>query len=310
MAGRNIAAVTHDAGRLLRPSNRAYKSFVLKILSTLYIDDLGDHGDLTTKMLGLSAKRATARVIAKADVILSGMDEIGILLASGIAGKIMLKRMAANGDFVRKGQTLAEITGKASDLLSAERTILNVIGRMSGIAGYAAAMVKKAGDGVVVAPTRKTFWGMMDKRACHDGGAGTHRLNLSDAILVKDNHLTFFDSPAKAIVKISQARKEVRFTEIEAEDEQQIKEIMESCTVKRPKTSAPFYILIDNAKPSKARDMIDLIRSYPAGKRVRIELSGGINLKNISAYARCGADVISSGAMTHSAPWFDVSMDF
>lgn len=306
-------SLTHDSGNFLNTGNPVYRKFTEELLSMLYREDLGKNGDITSKMLGLRSKKVHAYIIARQDGIVSGLDEAEVILGvcrPYMDDPIKIVNMVANGIRVKRGRKLAVFGGNAADLLSVERTLLNVIGRMSGIATYAERMVKTAGKNVLVVPTRKTYWGMLDKRACFDGGAGTHRINLGDAILIKDNHLKVAGSIREILALASKNKVSGKFMEIEADDPEQIKEILKGYERMRRESKVPFYIMLDNMSPAEAKKTVNMVRKSGFYDKIFLEVSGGINLGNIKKYADTGVDVISSGSMTHSAPWFDVSMEF
>jgi len=302
---------THNVGWRLDFQNPSYKKFTEELLLMLFLEDLGSGGDITSAVSDLRNKNAVASVIARNEGIVSGLEEVDCLLKASrpnLSDPIRTVRRSANGSHVKKGREIAAYGGKATDLLSVERTLLNVIGRMSGIASLAKQMVKMAGNNVLVVPTRKTYWGLLDKRACFDGGAGTHRLNLSDAILIKDNHINAAGGINRALRLLSGNKVTPRFMEIEAESLGDVVEILKVYGSDRFKV--PFFIMLDNMSPSEVKETVTLLRRSRFSDEIFLEVSGGIDLSNIKKYAVTGVDVISSGSMTHSAPWFDVSMEF
>jgi len=315
MSRLGVVERTHNSGVTLNESNLVYRQFVCDLLELLYFEDLGKVGDITTQMLNYGRKKSRAVVFARQNGRLSGLEEIDIFLkyladyGEQFGEKVKIVERKADGEFAFKNDVIAVYEGFSFQLLSLERTILNVIGRMSGIASYADAMVKKCGNKVLVVPTRKTFWGLMDKKACFDGHGGTHRLTLSDAILVKDNHIKLSGGLDK-ILRLLLSKKKVKFVEIEAATISEVRQILRYKSAIIAQCKVPFFILLDNMPPFVMREAVNMIRGAFEGFDVYIEASGGIDLHNVNQYAEIGVDVISSGSITHSSSWFDVSMEF
>lgn len=292
--------------------------------------DLG-RGDITTASLFKEPKNVTARIVAKESGVLAGRQEIEFFLNTS-AKRLRVKFLKRDGCRIKAGYTFAILKGDIREILKVERVILNLLGRMSGVATTAARIVakaKKINPKILITPTRKTLWGLLDKRACVLGGAGTHRLNLGNAILIKDNHLdafgrnipkaieSFFPT-GRASARLSQyrarraqpIRQKATFFEIEVETSREAKI---ACTTlkklqKAGKCTVPCFVMLDNFSPQKIKKTLKILRTENLASCAKIEASGGINEKNISAYAKTGVDVISMGALTHSAPMLDVSL--
>ncbi len=259
-------------------------------------EDIG-FGDITSELL-LGDEEILGTIFAKEECVLAGMDEIAEMF--GHHG-IKCTRFASDGDRIKTGDNILEVKGRARDVLKLERTALNILGHMSGIATKASAFVERArkeNPEIIVAVTRKTTPGLrnMDKKAAMLGGADTHRLRLDDHILIKDNHIAVVGSVAEAVRRAKKASF-VRKIEIEVESLEDALSAAEA---------GADIIMLDNMGPENARRAYEKIKSkYP---QVLVEISGGINEDNIASYAKC-ADIISSGSITHSARSIDFSME-
>lgn len=301
----------HDRLSELTLKNHKYKSAVFAYLSDQLKSDVGD-GDITTDIcLKNVSTIADFKVVFKEDGILAGIEELKYFFNSfpAIFGDLSIKCLKKDGDFIKKGISVLNIKGNPKKILKIERTMLNFLSRMSGIATFANRLVKKArlvNKNINIAATRKTLLGLLDKKAAAVGGALTHRLSLDDAVLVKDNHLRFLDIPA--VFKTFSALPKIKFVEIEVCSEV---EAVSACSgfkeMQKNGFSLPCFVMLDNVSPQKAKKIIETLKKMRA--TVGIEISGGINEKNITAYACTGADILSSGAITHSAPALDISLD-
>lgn len=198
-----------------------------------------------------------------------------------------------------------EIEGDARSILTLERTVLNILMRMSGIATLTSRMVKKArkaNPDIIVAGTRKTTPGLqfLEKEAIRLGGGDTHRYRLDDCVMIKDNHLSLVGDVEDAIEK---ARKYVSFTkkiEIEVEN---LKDALSAV-----KAGADI-IMLDNMNPQEIKNILETFKTESLREKILIEVSGGIDLNNIAEYAETGVDVVSSGYITHSAESLDLSLE-
>ncbi len=264
-------------------------------------EDLGQ-GDVTTHLLIPEKVMVQAEIIAKETGVAAGIEEALILLESlGIKAKPLVK----DGQKIAKGKVLIKIKGNAKNILASERTVLNLLARMSGIATFTNRIVRKirrAGHKTVIACTRKTAPGLeyFDKKAVLLGGGDTHRLHLDDMILIKDNHVAIVGN-VKEAVKL--AKKQASFSkkiEVEVSD---VNEAIEAA-----KAGADI-IMLDNFTPEKVKDAINRLKKENLRDKVLIEASGGINEKNIVNFAAAGVDIISLGALTHSAKALDISLE-
>lgn len=272
--------------------------------------DLG-RGDITTEGLFKQPKIVSGRIFSREAGILAGIQEIEFFLNTCA---LRLKFLKKDGAKIRPGETLALLKGDIREILKVERVVLNLLGRMSGVATLTARIVSKVKEinpKILIAPTRKTLWGLLDKRAVALGGGGTHRLNLDNAILIKDNHLDALGRDiSKAIKSFFPLRQKVYFFEIEVATPHEAK-IACATLQKLQKASlcaVPCFVMLDNFSPKQIQKTLKMLRAANLQSCAKIEASGNINEKNIAAYAKTGVDVISMGALTHSAPILDLSL--
>lgn len=256
-------------------------------------------GDITTDSL-LSGQDCTARIVAKVGGVIAGLEEAAALFRACSAA---FSPLVNDGDEVKPGTVIATIAGPAAAVLLVERTALNVIGRMSGIATMTRRLQGTL-DGLMpgckIAATRKTAPGLrlLDKKAVILGGGDPHRMTLSDGILIKDNHLALVsieDSLRKAKAYSKYRRIEI---EVQGPDE-----------ALRAARAGADILLLDNMSPAMIRETLSLLRKAGVREGLLVEVSGGISEQNLDDYAIEGIDLISMGALTHSAKNFDVSLE-
>ena len=263
-------------------------------------EDVG-FGDITSQLIVPEDVEAVAEVVAKETGILAGVEEARLALE--LLGARVVWSME-DGSSIRPGDVVLRAEGPARALLAAERTALNFLMRMSGIATATAELVelaKRARPGVRVAATRKTAPGLrfFDKKAVEIGGGDTHRLRLDDCVLIKDNHVAVVGSVAEAVRR---ARKAVSFTkkiEVEVSTPEE--------AVEAARAGADI-IMLDNFPPEEVERAIELLEEAGLRSSVIVEVSGRIGPDNIADYAPKGVDIISSGYLTHSARALDFSM--
>lgn len=270
-------------------------------LIALALDEDGIRNDLTTEATGAPNDRRTrATIVAKKPTIASGYPIIErILRLAGMSETIKSSALVADGTTLATNSPWIIFEGRAADLLRVERTILNFLMRMGGIATYTNAVVAKLeGTNCKVLHTRKTAPGhrRTDVYAALTGGAHAHRRALDDAILVKENHLRVTPSFQHLVDGIEKLRKKASFVEIEVTNFTELKYAM---------TAKPDRILLDNFSTSDVARAVNLF-----GSSVQLEASGTINLETARSYADTGVDYISMGSLTHSAPAADLSMLF
>ena len=271
---------------------------VREMLTNFLQEDVGA-GDITSDNIIPADLRATAEIVCKSRfAIVCGLEEASMLFdMCGCKSQILVK----DGSKVRKGMVVMNVSGYARAILKAERTVLNLLMRMSGIATETSHMVQLA-KGITILATRKTAPGLryFDKKAVVLGGGATHRMRLDDMVLIKDNHLVLAFDLAKCI---RLARKNVG-SSIKVECEAGTKK--EALAAVAAKADS---VMLDNFTPKQAEETIKQIRKMGLGKKVKIELSGGINQYNIRHYSRSRPDFISLGYITHSSRAIDFSLE-
>ena len=252
--------------------------------------------DVSTNAVMRSAVKGTVDLIAKEDGIIAGLDVYARVFQI-LDEKTEISFNFKDGDAVKKGDLLGTVTGDIRVLLSGERVALNYLQRMSGIATYTKQVSKLLeGSKVTLLDTRKTTPNcrVFEKYAVRIGGGCNHRYNLSDGVLLKDNHIGAAGSVAKAVAMAKEYAQFVRKIEIEVETMEQVKEAVEA---------GADIIMLDNMTPEMMKEAVELI----AG-RAQTECSGNITKENIAKILETGVDFVSSGALTHSAPILDISM--
>lgn len=270
-------------------------------IKSFLAEDVG-YGDIPTDSIIDSDLTAEAIVTCKEDAVVAGVEEALLLLKlADCKGKPLTR----DGNRVKGPKAILQATGPARQLLKIERTLLNMISHMSGIATATAELVaiaRKEGEGKVrVAATRKTLPGLrfFEKKAVELGGGDTHRLGLDDSILIKDNHLAFTRSLSDSVRK---ARSKASFTrKIEIE-------VTTPAEAVQAARAGADIILLDNMRPLLIVETIRRLKKEQLRNRVLLEASGGIGRDNFSFYVKTGVDVISVGAITHSARSIDFSM--
>lgn len=250
--------------------------------------------DLTSNYLIKQNKTAKAIIYAKEEGIVAGLEEAVWFLNNN---KIKTKKLRKDGDRIKKDEVLIELKGRIKNILRTERAVLNLLQRMSGIAAQTNYLTNKIKKRALICATRKTLWELLDKKAITIGGGGTHRLNLADFILIKDNHLKFVGRK-KIDQKVQLLNKKKIFWEIEV---QNIDDAYWAATLE------PSVIMFDNFKPRKIKKIIPKIKMH--FPRTIFEASGGINQENIKKYSKTGVDIISSGELTNSSKALDFSLD-
>lgn len=254
--------------------------------------------DLTTTALGLGARVSEAVLVVRQDCTLSGLDVAARVFAL-VDPQVVFEACARDGETVAAGTVLARLRGRAASLLAAERTALNFLQRLAGVATATRALVERvAGLPCIVLDTRKTTpgWRLLEKAAVRDGGGTNHRFSLSDGVLIKDNHLRLAGGVAAAVAAVRSRTLPGTRVEIEAETLAEVQAALDA---------GADVVLLDNADAALAHAAARLV----AGRAV-LELSGGVTAANARALAESGADCLSSGALTHSAPAVDISLEF
>jgi nicotinate-nucleotide pyrophosphorylase (carboxylating) len=261
-------------------------------------EDLGRAGDITSAATIDAESRSTARIVARRAGSLAGLP-VAREVFRRLDAEVSFEPGAADGDALSPGAVIARIAGRSRSLLTAERTALNFLGHLSGIATATRRLVDAvAGTSATIVCTRKTTPGLraLEKYAVRCGGGGNHRFGLDDAVLIKDNHLVAAGGVAPAIRRARAAVGHLVKVECEvkslAELDQALGESVDS-------------VLLDNMSPELLKRAVERV-----GGRVLTEASGGITLETVREVALSGVDLISVGWITHSAPCLDVALDF
>lgn len=261
-------------------------------------EDLGDRGDITSAACVPESSRSVAEVVARAAGVIAGL-EVARHVFTTVDPGVEFVAIAADGDRAEVDDILARVEGSSRSLLTAERTALNLLGRMSGVATATARLVDLvAGTKASISDTRKTMPGMrvLDKYAVTAGGGVNHRFGLFDAVMIKDNHLVAAGSIRGAVDAARAAVGPEVMIVVEVTDIAQLAELLET---------GADRALLDNMTPSQLSDAVAL-----ADGRMTMEASGGITLENVREVAETGVDIISVGWITHSAPQLDIALDF
>ena len=268
-------------------------------------EDLGQAGDLTANATIPSRARGAARFVVRSDGAIAGLPVVA-MLAERFGLDAEWPPQVRDGGLVTAGTEVARVAGSMRSLLAMERTALNFLQRLSGIATLTARFVAEAaGTKAAILDTRKTTpgWRALEKYAVRCGGGQNHRLGLHDAVLIKDNHLAWLAREADAIgAALKAARAGVppgTVIEIEVDSLEQLDRALEL---------GPDIILLDNLGPDALAESVRRRDARAPG--VRLEASGGITLATVAALARTGVDRISVGALTHSAPALDIGLDY
>ncbi|HIP25514.1 MAG TPA: carboxylating nicotinate-nucleotide diphosphorylase [Archaeoglobus profundus] len=271
--------------------------FIIRKKIFEYLEEDLYYGDA----MPIEDKKVKAMIISKDNGVIAGIRVAKIAFESfGVKVLSVVK----DGDYIGKGDIIMEVVGSSANILMLERTILNILMRMSGIATATAEMVKIAksvNPKVKIAATRKTTPGfrIFEKMAVEIGGGDPHRFGLGDCVIVKDNHIAV----AGDLVKAIRLAKSTSFTKkIEVE----VKSIEEALIAVKEDVD---IIMLDNFKVKEVEEVINLLEKEKLRNKILIEVSGGITPKNVKDYAKTGVDIISSGYITHSARALDLSLE-
>jgi nicotinate-nucleotide pyrophosphorylase (carboxylating) len=258
-------------------------------------------GDVTTEALIPPNLQGRASIVVKASGVLAGV-EIAEMVFHKVDPSLQFKVLVSDGSKVQKGDIVARVEGRLASILKAERTALNFLQQLSGIASETANYVEATkGSPAQIMDTRKTTPGLrlLEKYAVRMGGGQNHRLHLGDAILVKDNHLAALRSQGVSLKEIIAQAKQKAASSLKVEVEvRTVEEALEASD------AGADIIMLDNIRPEEIRRVVKL-----TGGKVLLEASGGVTLDNIQAIAETGVDFISVGALTHSAKALDIGLD-
>jgi nicotinate-nucleotide pyrophosphorylase (carboxylating) len=276
-----------------------------RLIALALEEDLNGAGDLTSQAVIPADSTGTAAFVARADGVLAGLPAVAKVLAA-VDSRLMFLMSVQDGVSVQRGDRLASVAGPMRSLLSAERTALNFLQRLSGIATQTRRFVSAvAGTKARILDTRKTTpgWRLLEKYAVRCGGGSNHRLGLYDSVLIKDNHLAALADPPKAITEAVRAARAKHGSTVPVEIE-----IDELGQLEEALACRPDIVLLDNMLPA---DMAAAVRQRDAiAAPVLLEASGGVTLATVAAIAATGVDRISVGQLTHSAPALDIALDY
>jgi nicotinate-nucleotide pyrophosphorylase (carboxylating) len=270
-------------------------------LKQLLAEDVG-RGDVTSAAVVPAELTVEAVVLAKEAGVAAGIEEVEILAESlGLNAKTEV----SDGEKIRNGQIILKLSGNARIILSAERTILNLLSRMSGIATATCKLVEKLQNAKAkakIAATRKTAPGLgyFDKKAVLVGGGDPHRLRLDDMVLVKDNHIAIAGSVENAVKK---AKKNALFSKkIEVE-------VTNTADALTAAEAGANIVMLDNFSPTQVREAVEALKKAGFFGKTLLEVSGGITEQNLLDYASAQVDIVSMGALTHSVKALDISLE-
>jgi nicotinate-nucleotide pyrophosphorylase (carboxylating) len=274
---------------------------VRELISRALIEDVGP-GDHTSEALVGEEELARAALVSRGQYIVAG-GPVAELVFQIVDPRVRTRLLIPDGQVVGPGETILQIEGRARDMLTAERTALNFIQQMTGVATLTRRFVERVQQyGVQILDTRKTVPTLrrLQKYAVACGGGVNHRLALYDRILIKDNHIAFWRRHGTGnladAVRVARQKFPGLEIEIEVDTEAQLKQVLEA---------KPDWVLLDNMPPEQIRRCVEI-----NANRCKLEASGGITLGNVSAYAVTGVQAISIGCLTHSAQAADLSLDF
>lgn len=282
---------------------------VRRLLEISRDEDLGpDHQDPTAMVMVEASERSEAWVVAREPGIICGLEAVGDVL-DVLAPTTLFRELVSDGDAIGEGQRLGALLGPRREILAAERTLLNLLSRLSGVATHTSRYVAAIGASQArIVDTRKTTPGLrqLEKYAVRCGGGHSHRMGLFDAVLIKDNHLVGL-SPEQAAKKVAIAaadareKFEVGFVEVEVDTLEQLAAMLEL------DEGVLDIILLDNMQPDEIARAVEMRNER--GPRPLLEASGGVELEGLGKVAETGVDRIAVGALTHHAVWLDIGLD-
>ena len=270
---------------------------VLRLIELALEEDLG-RGDVTSEILDIDDGELSACIVARESMVVFGLS-VAAVVFQRVDPSVQVEMLRKDGDVLEAGQGAMRVTGRASSVLSAERTALNFLQRLSGVATMASRFAEAVkGSSARVVDTRKTTPGyrVLEKAAVRAGGCHNHRADLGSGVLIKDNHIVACGSVGEAVRRALAAAPHGLRVEIEVDTDAQLDEAI---------AAGAHIVLLDN---------MDVAQVAAAAKKAQaagllVEVSGGITLETVGEYARAGADIISSGALTHSAAAVDLGLD-
>ena len=274
------------------------KNLLHKMILSFLEEDVG-RGDLTSESIFSENEMGSAGLVAREPFVVAGVKNVAAEVFRVQNSAVSVVDPVADGTNVSTGTVLLTVNGPVIDLLKAERVALNLLQRLSGIATLTARFVDKVKEYPVrITDTRKTTPGLrvLEKYAVQAGGGTNHRFNLTDGVLIKDNHIAACGSIQEAVDRVKRSIPHTVRIEVETDTLEQVKECLES---------GVDIIMLDNMSPETMTTAVRLING-----QALVEASGGVNLDSVEAIAKSGVDIISIGALTHSAPSCDIGMDW
>ena len=268
-----------------------------EFVQRVFAEDLGTGGDVTSKATIDADGRFSAELACREDIVVAGL-EVALAFFRSLDGNVLVETFASDSDRVNSGTVLARLEGNARAMLTAERSALNTLQHLSGIATLTRRYVDAiAGTGTILLDTRKTTPGLrvLEKYAVRMGGAQNHRMRLDDGVLIKDNHVAACGGVSEAVRRAKAANTGLE-VQVEVDRTDQIEAAL---------AAGADRLLLDNMPPPVLREAVALV-----GGRVPLEASGGVRLETIRAIAETGVDYISLGRITQSAPAVDIGMDY
>lgn len=274
-----------------------------RLIRLALAEDLADTGDITSLFFVDENHRSVGRIVSRETAVISGCD-VAAAVCDTVGGELLFRRVISDGEEARSGDLVAEITGPTRLVLTAERTVLNFMQRLCGVATITRAFVEAVrGTSVNLLDTRKTTpgWRELEKAAVLHGGGMNHRMGLYDAVMVKDNHLIANPSPLDLGSRISEIKTLTPAMKIEVEADRldQVASFLPIVGID--------VILLDNMSNDELRHAVELRNQLAPG--IRLEASGGVNLATVRGIAETGVDFISVGALTHSVRSIDLGLD-
>jgi nicotinate-nucleotide pyrophosphorylase (carboxylating) len=271
------------------------------LLRSFLAEDIGA-GDVTTEVTVPANQQARGEVVAKVPLVLAGIELFGEVFRL-LDGSATVEIISRDGEELAPGKIPARVKASSRALLTGERVALNLLQRLSGVATVTRRFVRAVeGTGAEILETRKTTPGLraLEKYAVRVGGGTSHRKDLAEAVLIKDNHIRLAGGVSAALKAAQQAKGRVRWMEVEVTNLDELRAAL---------PYHPDVILLDNMSPSLVRECVNEVRMHASPNRIRTEASGGISLANVREFAGAGVDWISVGALTHSAPAVDLSFE-
>lgn len=270
----------------------------LPVVRRALAEDLGDRGDITSETVIPVDSRSEARFVARSNGVIAGLQAASLVFEE-VDASVSFEALVVDGDRVEPGAKIARVAGSSRSILEAERTALNLLGRMSGVATATAELVAEVeGFGALITDTRKTMPGLraLDKYAVRMGGGVNHRMGLYDEAMIKDNHIVAAGDLKRAVMMARERLGPDTKVTVEVETIDQLSQALETDANR---------VLLDNMEPAVLREAVATV-----GGAMETEASGGVTLATVREIAATGVDFISVGWITHSAPQLDIALDF